>query len=170
MLRWAAYGMDMVVWILTGLLLLAGLVGSVAPVLPGAALIVLGVALHQALLPEGESVGWGIVLILLVLAALSAGVDFVAGSLGAKRFGASKWGAWGGLAGAVIGLFFGLPGLLLGPVIGVVAAELVIAQKQLPAAARAGWGTIVGGLLGALGKLVIAVVMVGIFWGALLWR
>lgn len=162
--------METIVWILTGLLMLAGLAGTIVPLMPGAALIVAGAVLHQALLADGQSVGWGWVLVLLGLAVLSAGVDIVASALGAKRFGASKWGALGGLVGAIVGLFFSLPGLILGPIVGVVLAELLVARKEWREAARASWGTIIGTLLGALGKLVIAVFMVGLFWAVLLWN
>jgi len=162
--------MDTLVWILTALLMLVGLVGTVVPLIPGAALIVAGAALHQGLLPDGQSVGWGWVLVLIGLAVLSSGVDLLASALGARRFGASKWGALGGLLGAIVGLFFSLPGLILGPIVGVILAELLVARKEWRAAARASWGTIVGTLLGALGKLVVAVGMVGLFWALLLWR
>lgn len=162
--------MDTLVWILTALLMLAGLVGTVVPLVPGAALIVAGAALHQGMLPDGASIGWGWVIVLLGLTVLSGGVDIVAGALGAKRFGASKWGALGGLLGAIVGLFFALPGLILGPIVGVVLAELLVARKEWRAAARASWGTILGTLLGALGKLVIAVLMVTLFWALLLWK
>ncbi len=162
--------METLVWIVTALLMIAGLIGTLVPLIPGAALIVAGAVLHQMALPEGESVGWGVIVVLLLLALISYAVDFAASALGAKRFGASKWGALGALLGAIVGLFFSLPGMLIGPIVGVFAAEILFARKQMKQAARASWGTIVGALLGALGKLALAVLMVALFWAALLWR
>jgi uncharacterized protein YqgC (DUF456 family) len=62
----------------------------------------------------------------------------------------------------IIGLFFGLPGLIVGPIIGAVAGETV-GGKRLVDAGRAGWGTLLGNLAGMLGKLVIALAMVSWF-------
>lgn len=162
--------MDTVAWILTALLMVAGLIGSVVPLLPGAALILAGAVVHQLMLGDERGVGWWVIAALFVMALFSYVIDFLAGSMGAKRFGASKWGAWGGVVGAIVGLFFGLPGLILGPVIGVLAGELILARKELRAAAFASWGTVVGTLLGVLGKFIVAVAMVATFWIALAWK
>ena len=42
-------------------------------------------------------------------------MDYVASLLGAKCTGASRQALWGAAAGSFAGLFFGLPGLVLGP-------------------------------------------------------
>ena len=162
--------MDTVAWILTVLLMAAGVIGSVVPLIPGAALILAGAILHQLLLGDERGAGWWVIAVLFVMAIFSYVMDFLAVSLGAKRFGASKWGAWGGLLGAMVGLFFGLPGLILGPVVGVLAGELIVARKDIGPAAFASWGTIVGTLLGVLGKFLVAVAMVATFWVALVWK
>ena len=60
------------------------------------------------------------------------------------------------------GSSFRFPGLLIGPVVGAVAGELV-AGKRLVSAGRAGWGTLLGNLAGMVGKLMIALVMVSWF-------
>jgi uncharacterized protein YqgC (DUF456 family) len=61
-----------------------------------------------------------------------------------------------------VGIFFGLPGLLVGPVIGALAGEL-IAGKRLVEAGRAGWGALLGNLAAMIGKLLIGLVMVSWF-------
>lgn len=162
--------MDTLAWILTAFLMIVGVIGSVVPFLPGAALILVGAVVHQLMLGNDASAGWWVVGVLAVMAVLSYVVDIAASALGAKRYGASKWGVWGGFIGAIVGLFFGIPGLLLGPIIGVLAGELILARKEFRAAASASWGTVLGTLLGVLGKFVIAVAMVGVFWVSLLWR
>lgn len=163
-------GMDTLAWILTALLMIVGIIGSVVPFLPGSVLILAGAIIHQVMLGEDRSVGWWVIGGLALMAVLSYVVDIAASAMGAKRYGASKWGAWGGFIGAIVGLFFGLPGLLLGPIIGVLAGELILARKELGPAAAAGWGTVVGTLIGVLGKFVIAVAMVGVFWISLWWK
>jgi uncharacterized protein YqgC (DUF456 family) len=156
--------METLAWTLTILLMVVGVIGSIVPYIPGAALIVAGAVVHQLMLGDGGASGWWIIGVLFIMAVLSYVVDILAGAMGARRYGASKWGAWGGFIGAIVGLFFGLPGLLLGPVIGVMAGELILARKQIGAAASASWGTILGSLLGVLGKFLIAMAMAAVFW------
>jgi uncharacterized protein YqgC (DUF456 family) len=101
-------------------------------------------------------------LALLILAALSYFLEFFASVLGVKKFGGSRWGMAGALAGAVLGLLFGgLPGLILGPFLGAFLLELA-KTRDAHASLKSGVGTLVGFLAGAIGKLIIAVVMVGI--------
>jgi|GEM_PF-1750616 len=66
------------------------------------------------------------------------------------------------LLGAVIGLFFGLPGLLLGPFVGALLGELS-ARWDLLAAGRAGWGAVIGLVLGTAAKLALGFAMLGLF-------
>jgi uncharacterized protein YqgC (DUF456 family) len=86
-------------------------------------------------------------------------LEFGAGYFGAKRFGATRWGTVGAVIGTIAGLFFPFPGLLIGPVVGAIAGEL-IAGKRLVSAGRAGWGTVLGNLAGMIAKLVIALAMI----------
>ena len=161
--------MEVLAWVLIVALMIVGVIGSIVPLIPGAALIIAGAVVHQLVFGGDEMRGWWVVGILVVLGVLSYVVDLAAGAMGAKRFGASKWGVWGGFLGAMVGLFFGIPGLLLGPILGVLAGELVLARKELGPAASASWGTIIGSLLGVLGKFVLAMLMVAIFCLSL-WR
>ena len=151
-------------WLLIALLILAGFLGSFLPILPGTPLILVGVFLYnfceQRLLMHPEralSAGslWGFVG-LVVLAHL---VDFAASLVGANRYGASRSGVLGGVIGLVVGVFFSLPGLLLGPPVGVVAGEL-LAGKAMPIALRAAWGTLVGTAAGTVARVSIALIMV----------
>ena len=67
-----------------------------------------------------------------------------------------------GLRGALIGVFFGILGLFVGPVIGAILGEFV-AGKRMIDAGRAGWGSLLGNLGGMVGKLIIALAMITIF-------
>ena len=143
------------------LLVVLGLAGSLLPVIPGAPMIFAGLAL-AAWAEDFVYVGWGTLLVIGILAAVSYAVDFVAGSLGARRFGASRRAVVGAALGAIVGLFFGLPGILLGPLVGAVLGELS-ARRSLGGAGRAGLGTALGLALGAAAKLALALSMVGVF-------
>ncbi|MEI6535555.1 MAG: DUF456 domain-containing protein, partial [Verrucomicrobiaceae bacterium] len=106
---------------------------------------------------------------LVVLTILSYIVDFVSGAIGAKRFGATRWGAIGGIVGAIAGIFFGLPGIILGPLAGVLAGELLGGKGLLPAG-KSTWGALLGTAAGVVCKLVISVLMIAWFLAAALWR
>jgi uncharacterized protein YqgC (DUF456 family) len=148
-------------WLLATVMVLVGLLGLLLPALPGPPLL-FGGLLIAAWAEDFAYVGAGTLTLLAVLALLTYGVDFVATALGAKQFGASRRAVLGAVLGAVVGLFFGLPGILLGPFIGAVIGELT-AQRGLGDAGRAGVGATVGLILGAVGKLVIALSMLGVF-------
>lgn len=148
-------------WLLATVLVLAGLLGLLLPVLPGPPLLFAGL-LAAAWAEDFAYIGAPTLTLLAVLALLTYVVDFAATALGAKRFGASKRAAIGAALGALVGLAFGIPGVLLGPFIGAVIGELT-AQRGLGDAGRAGLGATIGLVLGAAGKLVIALSMLGLF-------
>jgi uncharacterized protein YqgC (DUF456 family) len=151
-------------WILAVLLVLAGLVGIVLPALPGTFLVFLGLLL-AAWIDGFDKVGWGVIALLGGLAVLSTVLDFVVTGLGARRAGASKQAVVGAAAGTIAGLFFGLPGLFLGPFVGAAAGEY-LARRDAVQAGRAGLGTWLGIVLGTAVKLGLAIAMVGLFIAA----
>lgn len=146
-------------WVLVGLLMLAGLAGTVLPVIPGHLLIFLGAAANKWLNPE-QSMSWGGLILMLLLLVLAYVVDFLSGALGAKLFGGSKWAFWGVLLGGLVGLFFGLPGLIIGPLAGAFVFEVLFAKKRFTAATKSTVGTAVGTTVGLGARLLIGVGMV----------
>ncbi|ACF12107.1 protein of unknown function DUF456 [Chlorobaculum parvum NCIB 8327] len=150
-----------ILWLVSAILLIAGFAGLLLPALPGVLLIFAGLVL--AAWAEGFAyVGWGTLTILGVLTAAAYLIDFLAGLLGAKRFGAGKYGIIGAAIGTVIGLIFGLPGIIIGPFIGAVLGELY-ANKDLRSAGTAGLGTWLGMAIGIAVRIAVAFVIVGVF-------
>src|SRR5262245_21833216 len=117
------------------LLIVLGIVGLLLPLLPGIPLLLAGIVV--AAWAEDFRVGWRWLVPIFALGCLAYAIDFAAGAFGAKRFGATRQGILGAFAGALLGLFFGLPGVLLGPFLGALAGEL-LARGDLRAAGRAG--------------------------------
>jgi uncharacterized protein YqgC (DUF456 family) len=148
-------------WVLAIALIIVGVIGTFVPVLPGV-LLVFGGMLLGAWIDHFQRVGWITLVILGALTLLVFVVDVVAGLLGAKRVGASKLAIAGAALGTIVGLFFGLVGVLIAPFVGAVAGE-VIARGQLAPAARVGFATWMGLLVGALAKLALVLAMVGVF-------
>jgi uncharacterized protein YqgC (DUF456 family) len=148
-------------WILGGVIVIAGLIGTIVPALPGIPMIFAGLLL-LAWSVDFEPVGWGTIGVLAALTAVSILIDFLAAALGAKKLGASPRAFWGATIGAIVGIFFGLPGIILGPFIGAVSAELVAGRGAMQAG-RSGYGVWIGVIIGTAAKLAIAFLMLGIF-------
>ena len=146
----------------TIVLFAVGLIGTVLPIVPGTTVVLAGAIIHRVMLGPDKSIGWATIALLVLLTLITYLFDFLSGYLGAKYFGATKWGTIGAVLGAIIGLFFGIVGLFVGPVLGAVTGEFV-AGKRMIDAGRAGWGSLLGNLGGLLGKLIIALLMIVIF-------
>ncbi len=151
-----------VLWLLAVAMVVIGLLGVVLPAIPGAPVLFGGLFL-AALAEDFVYVGPWTLGALGVLALLTYAVDFAAGAFGARRFGATQRGMMGAALGALAGLFFGIPGILLGPFVGAVLGELS-ARRKLEEAGRAGIGASVGLALGAAAKLALAFSMIGLFF------
>lgn len=154
---------EILCWALTVLLMLAGLVGAVFPVIPDSLLILAGAFLQHFTIHSPHRVGWWTLGVLTALCILAHIVDFAAGMMGAKKFGASRWGALGGFIGAIVGLSFFPVGLFVGPVVGVLCAEVIFARRSLGPAVKSSWGTLLGTTAGLIGKALIDVTMIVIF-------
>ena len=154
--------MELLWWLIVVVLFAVGLIGTVLPVFPGTTVILAAAVIHRIMLGSEKSVGWVTLGILLLLTLASFGLDFLGGYIGAKHFGASRWGTFGAVIGAAVGLFFGLVGLFIGPVVGAIVGEF-IAGKRMVEAGRAGWGSLLGNLAAMIGKLAIALVMICVF-------
>jgi uncharacterized protein YqgC (DUF456 family) len=155
--------MELIWWLLTVILFAIGLIGTVLPVFPGTIIILAGAILHRVMLGPEKSIGWRMIVVFVLLTLATYALDFMSGYFGARFFGATKWGMFGAIVGAVVGIFFGIIGLFIGPVIGAVLGEFV-AGKRMIDAGRAGWGSLLGNLGAMIGKLVIALVMIAIFF------
>jgi uncharacterized protein YqgC (DUF456 family) len=147
--------------LVAAVLILAGIAGTILPAIPGIPLVFCGMLL-AAWADHFAHAGAVTLFVLGTLTVLSLIVDFVAGVLGAKRVGASRQAVIGAALGTLVGLFFGIPGLLLGPFAGALAGEL-LAGGGLRKATGVGVGAWVGFLVGTVAKLGILFAMLGIF-------
>ena len=148
--------MEALWWVLTLGLMLVGLAGTVVPLVPGTILILCGAVLNHFAL---HSIGWQTLVVLTGMMIVAQALDLVSGSLGAKWFGATRWGAIGGILGAIVGLFFGLIGIFVGPLLGALIGELLGGKGLLPAG-RSSWGTVLGTTAGIIGKFAIGLLMI----------
>jgi len=141
---------------------LVGIAGCVLPILPGPVLIFLGLLVLALLKGFFPPLTPTLMIVMAILTVIVTIGDYMIPLWGAKKYGTSKWGIWGSVAGMAIGLLFSPFGMLLGAVIGAVAVEWLV-QKERGKAFKAGWGVIVGSLLGAVLKLGVSGMMVYYF-------
>ena len=158
--------MDIALWITAIVLIAAGLVGTVMPALPGPPLVLLGVLL-AAWIDRFARIPGYVCAIISVLALAAMAIDWIAGAMGARKMGASKWAVIGATVGAILGVFSGFWGLLFMPLVGAAVGEF-IARQDLLRAGQVGLATWIGMLVGTVVKLAIVAMMIGIFAGALL--
>jgi len=149
-------------FIITLIIMTAGLFGTIIPALPGipliyASFLFYGFVSGWKFYGVGAIIFWGIITAILIF------LDFYIGSLGAQKYGGSKFGVFGAFIGGIAGvIFFNFPGLIAGPFIGAVAGEL-IAGRTRKEAFKSGWGTFVGFLAGSLCKMTVGIIMIGTF-------
>lgn len=149
--------MEVFAWIVLVLGTLLGVVGVLLPLLPGPVLTVGAAILHKLMVPEYLS--WGMIIALGVLAVLERLADLAGTLIGAKWMGATRWGLFGAAIGGIAGIFFGFVGLFVGPIIGAVVAEWVVARRRADDSVRAGFGAGIGIGIATLARLAIALFM-----------
>lgn len=153
--------MDGLLIILGIVLLLAGLIGCLLPVLPGPPLSFLALLMLQ-FTPWGDFSGrflWGAAAVALLVTLL----DYVVPIWGTKRFGGTRGGVWGASIGLVVGLFFGPAGIILGPFLGAFLGEMA-GHADSNKAFKAAIGSFIGLLTGIVLKLIVSGVFTWYFF------
>lgn len=159
--------MPILLWTLGAALVAIGVAGIIFPALPGTVLIFAGLLL--AAWADGFTrVGPWTLAAIAVIGAASYAVDFVAAALGARHVGASPRAVVGAGLGTLLGIPFGLAGVLLGPLVGAVLGELSV-KGEVRRAAGVGLAAWIGFLIGTAVKVALAFLMIGVFAVALFW-
>jgi len=153
--------LEILAWTLVVLLMLIGLAGTVVPLLPGTTLILLGAIVHKLMLPA--DISWTAIAWIAVFWVFSIVADIGGVFVGTRLFGGSKWGMTGAGGGALVGMFFSLPALILGTFAGAVAAEKWIAKRSGEDALRAGVGAATGFVISTFARVACALAMIGLF-------
>ncbi len=146
--------LDILLIVLGALCLLIGIIGSVLPALPGPPLSYAGLLLlhftDRVQFSTTQLILWLGLVLLTVIA------DYLLPVLGVKKWNGSKWGNIGCIVGTVLGIFLFPPwGIIIGPFLGAVLGELLLAEKKAPEALKAGFGAFIGFILGTVFKLSV---------------
>ncbi len=147
---------DYILLILGIVLMILGIIGCLAPVLPGPPLSYLGlILLHLSRFGHFTNP------VLITLGCVTIAVtilDYIVPVWGTKRFGGSKYGTRGATVGLIIGLFLGPLGIILGPLIGAFVGEMIF-KDDINYAFKAGFGSLLGFLTGIGLKLAASLIM-----------
>ncbi len=138
--------MDVIIVVIGLILALAGIIGCILPIIPGPIFSFLALIL-LSWIKNWRSFSLTFLIVMASLTALLMILEYIAPALGAKKYGASKYGLWGSVIGMFIGIFFIPPwGMIVGAFVGALVGEL-LAGKSGKKALRAGWGILIGNVL-----------------------
>ena len=155
--------METTALVLAIILFIAGIIGTILPLLPGPILIYGGMLLYGFMTQFSTLDAYffllqGLVLVLIFL------IDYIASAVGTKRYGGSKQAVWGAVLGTIPGLIFlGPLGIVIGPFLGAVVVEL-LRGKDINQTMRVGLGTLIGLLGGTVVKIGVEIVMIVYFF------
>lgn len=152
---------DIMAMVIAVIVMLLGMVGTVVPGLPGTPIILAAAVVHRLCRGDAGASGW-VLGVLAAVAAVSVALDLAASSIGAKKLGATWRGMLGAALGAIVGLAWLPLGIVVGPLAGAVALELM-GGREWREASKAGLGALIGLVAGAAGKVACALGMIGLF-------
>ena len=136
-----------------------GIIGSLLPLLPGPPIAYAGILLQLFREPEpfDTKTYWifaGVTVLTMVL-------DYLIPIWGTKKFGGTKYGAWGCTIGFIAAFWLGPAGIIIGPFVGAFVGEMIGGQDS-ERSFRSAVGSFVGFLLGSFMKIVICFFM--LYW------
>lgn len=148
--------------VLGAALLAAGFASCILPPLPGPPVAYLALFCADAA-EDWNAFGWPFLAGMGAVVALVTVLDFVVPVLGARRYGASRMGVWGSIAGLIVGSVFFPPfGMFVGTGAGALAGEVLSGKRGL-AAVRAAWGVFLGTVAGLVLKLATVAAIAAYF-------
>lgn len=163
--------MDIALLIIGLILIIAGIIGCILPVIPGPPLSFLGLLMLH--FTSHVDLSLFTLIFTGVAAIVVTALDYIVPVWGTKKAGGSKWGIRGSGIGLIIGLFFSPIGIFVGPFLGALLAELIFhftkkneddKNAKFVKSLKAAFGSFLGLMLGIVIKLIASCLMAFIFF------
>ncbi len=168
--------MDIALIIIGVILILAGIVGCIFPVIPGPPLSFVGLLLLH--FTTNVDITTFTLILAGILATVSTILDYIVPVWGTKKAGGSKWGTRGSGLGLIVGLFFSPIGIFVGPFLGALAGELLYHytrkdnldndSKKVSKSLKAALGSFMGLMFGIVLKLAVSCFIAFVFFKELI--
>lgn len=145
--------LDILLLTLAVVVAIVAIIGCVVPAIPGP-LLAYG-ALLLAQMVSGIDFSTTFMVVMGVVTAVVFAADYFLPSLITKRFGGSKYAAWGAIVGMFVGMFIPVVGLVLGLLVGAFFGEFIFAKRSGCDSFVAMVGAFLGFLVGTGIKLLL---------------
>jgi len=158
---------DILLISLISILLAAAFLFTVLPLIIPGVILTIAAAVIFILWKGLATLGLFNLIVILAMGLVYLLIDWLGGVLGAKKFGGSKYGAWGAIVGGLLGIpFGGLVGVLAGTILGAAIFEIIFDRAEIKNALTVGAGAGLGFILGSFGKIiVVAIATIAFLWG-----
>lgn len=156
--------MDILYWIFIGIAFAISFVALFYPILPGVLFLAAGFLIYGFAFSFEPFTPLFITVQILLFLSLFV-VDYVGNAYAVKKKGGSKAALWGSTIGLIAGPFIiPVAGILIGPFLGAVLAELIFQKKGFKSAVSIGIGTVLAFIGTTLVKIVTQALMIGYFY------
>jgi hypothetical protein len=153
--------MDLLLIIISGVLIILGVIGSFMPILPGPLTSWFGLFILNLI--SSIEIENTLLTITFIIAVTIFILDSLIPIYGSKYFGATKYGIIGASIGLVIGILTPIPfGILIGPIMGALIGELLF-NKDLKKSIKSSIGVLIGFVASSFIKFVTCVVYLIIY-------
>ena len=152
--------MDIFLLVVSFLIMIVGIIGSVIPVLPGPLSSWLGLFIFSNI--SDVEVQSKTLIFCLIVALIIFVFDYIIPIYTSKKFGASKYGIIGASIGTLIGLFLPPFGIILGALLGAISGELLL-NKNFEKSIKAATGVFIGLIISGFTKAFISIVFLVIY-------
>lgn len=153
--------MEILLFIIAGLFMILGLLGSFLPVLPGVPLSWVGLLL--LFLIPGIPISYWFLGITLFIAIVIYLLNLFIPAAGTKKYGGSKGGMIGASLGLVVGIIAPVPfGIFIGTFTGAFIGE-ILSSKNSRVALKAAYGSFIGLLASSFMEFMVALCFLVLF-------
>ena len=150
---------DTLIPLVSIVLLIAGILGTFLPVLPGLLLSLCGLLIYK--FGTESSLSMVYIWIFVFLTAISVVLNYVIPAKTTRKYGGTRWGSIGSIIGTIAGMFL-IPvpfGFLIGMFLGVFIGELLHDANDKKKAWNSTKGALIGFLYGTGFNLIVGLAM-----------